>query len=338
MMTDDKIFVSIASYSDPVLPQTLDSCLAMARYPENLRFGICWQFDENRPVNLDRFRSDKRFLFRDYACSESDGGSWARSITQELWDGEAYGLQIDSHMLFAPGWDASLLRIIRSLPADMPLITMNAPLFSADAERGVSKQTDLGIRSTKLAGWAEHEGWSPWFDWGVRSNFQCSRSRFISGNFVFAPGQWMDDVRQDPEHYYWGEEFAITLRSYTHGYDFFLPDDFVAWHMEHVHAPPRRHWEHGDDVVNAKNAVAFERLRKLAYSDDQEEQDSLGRYGLGQRRSRKDYEIYAGMDFANKTAHPHVFTGESPDPVTIKSESDWALCMTADAYANSTRH
>ena len=39
------IFVSIASYTDPELPRTLRDCLDNARWPADLRFGICWQGD-----------------------------------------------------------------------------------------------------------------------------------------------------------------------------------------------------------------------------------------------------------------------------------------------------
>ena len=45
MKTDQRIFVAIAAYADPELPRTLDDCLAMARRPDALRFGICWQAD-----------------------------------------------------------------------------------------------------------------------------------------------------------------------------------------------------------------------------------------------------------------------------------------------------
>ena len=39
----DTIFVSIAAYRDPQLGPTLEDCLRKARWPERLRFGICWQ-------------------------------------------------------------------------------------------------------------------------------------------------------------------------------------------------------------------------------------------------------------------------------------------------------
>lgn len=327
------IFIAIAAYSDPILPQTLDSCLAMARCPQNLRFGICWQYDDCEPIDLDRFKADKRFRFAQYRVEDSEGGSWARSIAQTFWDGETYSMQVDSHMFFAPGWDASLIHMMRTLPADKPLVTMIAPLFRFDAENQIRKWTDKGIRATRLVDWKSQQGWAPWFDWGLPIEHRHSRNRFLSGQFVFTLGAWTEEVRQDPEHYYWGEEFALSLRSYTHGYDFFLPDEMVIWHMLHTNAPPRRHWEHGQDVIAGKNLVAFERLRILAYGDDPQERNELGRFGLGDKRSRRDYECFAGMDLHNKRAHPDVFCGRCPDPMTIKSDADWDSCMTFEAYS-----
>lgn len=331
-----RIFVSIASYCDPALPRTLDNCLAMARHPENLRFGTCWQFDDDQEINLGRFKADRRFRFSEHSYQESQGGSWARSIAQQFWDGEDYALQVDSHMALARGWDISLIRMMRTLPADKPLITMIAPLFRNDDKNNVRRQTHLGIRSTKLADWKEQLGWAPWFDWGERNTQSPGRCRFLSGQFVFTLGLWTDEVRQDPQHYYWGEEFALTLRSFTHGYDLFLPDEIVAWHMEHLDRPPRRHWEHGEEAVRSKNRLAFERLRKLAYSDDPQDQECLGPYGLGRQRSRKEYERFAGIDLKNKRAHPHVYSGRNPDPVTIRTEVDWEACMTFEAYSRAS--
>lgn len=327
------IFVSIASYCDPELPQTLDDCLANASYPQNLRFGICWQFDPDKPIELGRFRSDIRFRFSDHPVRDSEGGCWARNLAQQLYDGETYVLQVDSHMAFAPGWDSSLVAMMRDLHSDRPLITMIAPLFRRSEDGSVHKRTDQGVRGTRLSDWQAQTGWTPWFDWGLVADSRPGRNRFVSGCFVFTHGIWTDEVRQDPEHYYWGEEFALSLRSYTHGYDFFLPDSIVAWHMEHVNSPPRRHWENGSAVIAAKNATAFERLRLLAYDRNSEGQVVLGRYGLGSRRSLDDYQRFAGIDLAGKRAHPDVFVGRSPDPVTIKQDSDWADCLTFDAYS-----
>lgn len=329
------IFVSIASYCDPVLPFTLDGCLANARYPENLRFGLCWQFDDTAPIDLSRFKADRRFRVSEHNCRDSEGGSWARSIAQQLWDGETYTMQIDSHMALAPHWDTNLVRMMRELPAERPLITMIAPLFWFDDKDRLRKQTDPDIRTTKIEFWEERTGWAPWFVPAEPNTRQPGRNRFLSGQFVFTLGVWNDEVRQDPQHYYWGEEFALTVRSFTHGYDLFLPDDMVVWHMIHRHGPPRRHWEHGREVVAGKNKIAFERLRQLAYSD---EHTHLGRYGLGTRRSLQDFERFVGMDLKNKRAHPDVFLGRNPDPVTIKTYADWAECVTIEEFNKARKY
>lgn len=319
------IFIAIASYTDPELPRTLQDCSAMARRPENLRFGICWQQDPNHSINVDVFKADSRFRFIDRTIQESKGGPWARNLAQSLWRGEAYTLQVDSHMKFEPDWDARLIEMLESLPAEKPIISMNAPLFHYDDNGMLQRNFDMGVPTTTVSDWNEHSGWAPWFDFGKPNQQLPGRTRFVNGNFAFSRGQWNVEVPQDPDHYYWGEEFSITVRSFTWGYDFFLPSEVVVWHMLHRNAPPRRHWEQGEEMIQQRNAVAFERLRRLIYSG---EGHDLGPYSLGHVRSLHDYEIYSGFDFKNKRAHPDVFTGVNPDPVTIRSETDWARCIT----------
>jgi hypothetical protein len=97
----------------------------------------------------------------------------------------------------------------------------------------------------------------------------------------------------------------------------------VAWHLLHRGGPPRRHWEHGPEVVQRRNATALARLACLLFGPDRA---PLGRYSLGPARSLRDYEIYAGFDFERRRLHPDVLTGANPDPVTIRTEADWDRC------------
>ena len=330
-MIEPLIFVSIASYCDPALPRTLDSCLETARHPASLRFGICLQTDPAAPVDVSRFKNDRRFRFSEHDYRASEGGSWARSISQALWEGEPYVLQVDSHSLFAEGWDASLLRMMRAFPADKPLITFVPPLFFVDDQERIHRHSDGTIRATRVRHWSADMRWAPFFEWGAPTNGPVARQRFVSGGFVFTAGCWTDEVRQDPQHYYWGEEFALSIRSFTHGYDLFAPDEVVVWHMLHQTAPPRRHWEHGDAVIRRKNEIALERLRRLAYGSDAEN-ESLGRYARGSARSLAEFERFAGMDLANKRAHPDTYVGRAPDGVTIHDDDDWKACVPYDDW------
>lgn len=318
------LFVAIAAYADPELPRTLRDASEQARFPDRLRFGICWQADPKGPISLDDdFRRDPRFRFFDTTVLESRGGPWARNLAQALWRGEAYTLQVDSHMKFEPDWDARLVEMLEGMPAPKPILTMNAPLFHYDDDGKLHRRHYMGVPTTKVASWGP-PGWAPWFDFGPPNRKAPGRTRFVNGNFVFTRGEWNVEVPQDPDHYYWGEEFSLTVRSYTWGYDLFLPTEVVAWHMEHRNGPPRRHWEHGEDVVRNRNRVAFDRLDRLLYSD---RADSLGPYGLGPFRTLHDYEVYAGFDLKGRRAHPDVFSGANPDPVTIHGAADWNACI-----------
>ncbi len=78
-------------------------------------------------------------------------------------------------------------------------------------------------------------------------------------------------------------------------------------------------------MVERRNATALARLACLLFGPDRAR---LGRYGLGQARSLREYERYAGFDFARRRLHPDVLTGANPDPVTIRSEADWDQCAT----------
>ena len=105
-----KIFVQIASYRDPQLIPTLDSMLENAKRPKNLRIGICRQYHpEDGFDNLEKFSGDKRFRVKDVLYSDAKGVCWARNQVQQLYDGEEYTLQIDSHMRFEKDWDDTLI-------------------------------------------------------------------------------------------------------------------------------------------------------------------------------------------------------------------------------------
>ena len=276
-------------------------------------------------VDLGAFRTDPRFRFADYTIDESEGGTWARSIAQRLWQGEDYTLQIDSHMAFEPEWDARLIAQMERCESAKPLLTVNSPLFWREASGGIRRETVRGVPTSRVNHWQD----APWVDYGPPHPKLPARNRFITGNFAFTLGEWNVDVPQDPNHYYWGEELNLTIRSFTAGYDLWVPDEIVCWHFDHGTKPPRRHWEHGDAVVRAKNAVAIERLDRLLAGDPDE---TLEPYGLGFARTLRDYEIYAGFDFANRRAHPDVYTGRPPDPVTIRGPEDWDRCVSIDEF------
>ena len=162
-----------------------------------------------------------------------------------------------------------------------------------------------------MSAWEESSHWAPWFDFGPPNTQRPGRTRFVNGNFAFTRGVWNIEVPQDPGQYYWGEELNVTIRSFTWGYDLFLPAAVVAWHLDHRNEPPRRHWEHGEHVVQRRNAEAYARLDRLLSSHAA---PLPGPYGFGRARTLHDYEIYAGFDFRDQARPPGRLHRSQPGP------------------------
>jgi hypothetical protein len=43
------------------------------------------------------------------------------------------------------------------------------------------------------------------------------------------------------------------------------------------------------------------------------------------------------MDLQHKRAHPDVYLGRNPDPITIKTDADWADCVTIEEFQQSQK-
>ena len=109
----------------------------------------------------------------------------ARNLAQSLWRGEAYTLQVDSHMKFEPDWDSKLINMLETMPSKKPGITMNAPLFWYEGET-LHRSKEMGVPTTKVSSWNESGGWAHWFDFGPPNKQNPGRTRFINGNFAFS--------------------------------------------------------------------------------------------------------------------------------------------------------
>jgi len=122
------IFVQIAAYRAPELLPTIRDCLAKADFPDDLRFGICWQTDaEDR--SLDSVLGSDRFRIQRVPWHENRGLCWARSEIQKLYGGEEFTLQLDSHHRFEQGWDRFLLESFENCGSAKPILTSYAGVY-----------------------------------------------------------------------------------------------------------------------------------------------------------------------------------------------------------------
>lgn len=299
----DKIFVQIASYRDPQLILTIDDMLTRAKHPERLTFGICWQYDEEEDTSI--FDNKPNFRIKKYHYSESAGLGWARNVTNSLYDGEAYTLQIDSHHRFVDGWDEIMMEdYMQALEiSEKPIITTYCTPFDPQECRCKYEQLP-SLMSQYEFSYDKLLMSMPWYIQDYKERTKVIRARTISGHFYFVAGAFIDEVRYDPDIYFGGytEETTLSVRAFTKGYDFFSPYRMIMWH-EYTRNYRRKHWEdHGTESATKKTSgerdiYARNKTRQLFEQEDHG--IDMGIYGLGDVRTLHDYEVYGGFDFKN---------------------------------------
>lgn len=303
------IFVSIAAYRDPELVPTIRDCLAQARDPQALRFGICWQYgdDETPPPEF----SDPRFRVTAVPWRESAGACWARAEVMKLWDGEDFFLQIDSHHRFAPHWDATLLEQAERSGAAKPVLTAYVASYDpATGARNAAEPMQMDLDRFSEDGIPLFRARAiPPAAWSGRP----LRARFVSGHFLFAPGSFIREVPYDPSLYFIGEEITLAIRAFTHGYTLLHPSEHVLWH-EYSRRFRTKHWDDhlaGRGVAQAWHTRDAASRAKVCRFLTQPE---VGPFACGTARTFAEYEAYAGLNFRRRVAQPAARQGLEPPP------------------------
>jgi len=294
-----KVFIQIASYRDRELIPTIKDLLARARHPDRLRFGICRQYHPKDGFdNLDGCKKDPRFRVLDVLYDRASGVGFARNLTQRLYMGEQFTMQIDSHMRFIKDWDVKMTQMIFSLQDQgykKPMLTGYMGSYTPGKENAINyTEPPLQMEINNF----DEEGIPaftstviPFFDQLV-----CPvPARFFSAGFYFTLGQFCREVPYDPNIYFLGEEISIAARAYTHGYDLFHAHKMLLWHYHYRKGNPK-HWD-DDQVWYLKNMRSYSRLKSLLKIDGHHNAENFGQYGFGSQRSLEAYKKYAGVVF-----------------------------------------
>ena len=296
------IFIALASYIDNDLRNTILSCINQAKHPENLVLGVCLQYNDELETNercIDDLVEKYNIRIKKFRYEESKGNAWARYQVSDLYQDEDYVLQIDSHLRLTKHWDELLINEHSKLKGN-PIISYLSPSFKRNEELNLDYQFDnldslthLNIpKITDITDeyWPRFQGYTNMHP----TNGLNKIVPILYCGFVFAKGNWIKEIKNDPEHYYTGEEFALSIRSFTHGYDIYQPTRVISWHRandNHIH-----HFK----VVNdndERHAHAVSRLRKLVLGGD------LGGYGLGTKRTLQEYENFAKINIKEKRVY-----------------------------------
>ena len=217
------IFVSVAAYRDPALLPTLTDCIAKARDPDRLRFGICWQYGSEEAAFEQLQGPQFAVHYVDWRLSR--GACWARAEIMKLYRGEDWYLQLDSHHRFVQDWDVRLIEQAALTDSEKPVLSTYAAAFNPYAEAlAIEQVTRMEFDCfTEQGAILARPG-------VIAPPGRPIRARFLSAHCLFAPGSFVEDVPYDPELYFIGEEITLAVMAFTHGYDLFHPSRHILWH------------------------------------------------------------------------------------------------------------
>jgi hypothetical protein len=304
------IFISIASYQDPLLVSTIFSAYKNAKNKDELVFSVCDQSDSGIKVEEIEFRNQIHYEHIDPLFSK--GPCWARHRAQSFFDDEDFFLQIDSHTQFAENWDLIFieqLNKISSIESDdgyfkKPIITSYPRGFEVmDFEKGLFG-LHMEDKFTQLIMYREDSLFSSGsFSRQIGMPTKCNEithAILMAAGCIFTKGSFVKEIPYDPNYYFYGEELSMALRAFTRGYSFFHIPDVPLFHLytDTSNISRKLHWDPEDEQ---KRAIKWTELDKKSLSrlDDLFEGNVEEPMNLGDERSLEDYALISGIDLKN---------------------------------------
>lgn len=288
------IFVSIASYKDSQLINTINELFKNASDPNSIRVVVFNQTDFSSEDYKHDF-GDYHVEMYSFDYQKTRGVSWVRSKIQEFIDNEKYYLQIDAHMLFAPEWDKKFVNYLNKCNSIKPVLTFYPSAF--DIEKGkiqnnIIKNEIRGLNRYALS------------SLGISMNKQlCNLENgdnfpipgtTIAAGFLFAPIEYVKEVPYDYNLFWNYEETDQTLRGFTNGWDFFGLPECLIWHKYNTTGTITHYKEVSGtmDRENFSNTYAEKKYFENGFKSD---------YPLGNVRTLEEFEILNNVNFKEKT-------------------------------------
>lgn len=265
---------------------------------------------------------------------DSLGPFFTRFVNSKLWRGENFYLQIDAHTDFRSSWDDSLVAQMRATPSYPKSVISNYPPGGSPnspaawpAPRHMTKP-DTGYPPSALCACTFETAGAGRFTVRLaeagrsfRKELETPRhSAFVAAGFFIAHGTIVDTVGFDPflPFLFMGEELALSVRMWTHGYDIYAPSQDVLQH-EYVRKESPKFWESVGQVYSHANLhneltdVVVQRVQYLSKFPEADSPEKLqprtlllrfDQFGCGNVRHERDFAKAMGLDFATHRQTP----------------------------------
>jgi hypothetical protein len=316
--------------------RTLESLYKNATHPENVYVGICVQ---NADGDEDCYLSnaslkpyEKNIATIRMKNYEAKGPTWARYLCTTLFNDQDYFLQIDSHTLFEKGWDATAIQMMNEIKENTGskdvVISHYPPAWNPNEELRANR--NLNMVDTICQSFFNERGMVSFLgansvDMTVNKYVQTPH---IAAGMFLCEGKCIREVPYDPNlpNLFVGEEILHSARVWTSGYDIYSPTQVILYHfytrkeMPHIW-DDKKTYNDKDAFNKAKTILELnENLRANPVPENLME--NVDKYGLGNKRTLKQFFDFAGIDPVNKKVYknfcpkPHIITPKPCDKCT----------------------
>lgn len=229
----EKVFVSIASFCDTDVINTIKSLIEEAFDSDRVYIGLHLQDNEDFYKKILSYNF-KNLKIKFTPAELTKGVHWARNkIKEELYNNEDYFLQLDSHSRVKKNWDNILINQYKSFGLEKVVISTypnhfdipdeekkyllksnNAPLIVS----GFFNPNDKNDNRVKVK--------------NIESlkDYEMINTYWISAGFFFTKKQWVKEVVYLDNIRYKGEEDLLTFLSYLKGWNLRLTSEATVWH------------------------------------------------------------------------------------------------------------
>jgi hypothetical protein len=269
----DSIFVSIASFRDAELTNTIYSLLSQAKDLSKIHVCVFSQDEDDKHPKLESLFdlfgvSD--YTYKKINYKDSSGVGYARNYVQQFIKPEHdFFLQIDSHSRFIQDWDALLIEDYNRCHdhwQDKIILSCYPMGFVYDKFGNFSVSDFVSPTAVKGVFWkdtvlkyncryTEYTGQ----DVGMLTGYFCA-------GMVFGKTELFIDTPYDPKIYFNGEEQTLSIRFYEKGVKIIAPPNNYLYH-DYDGKKRKRQWD-GDpdqhkelDISSAKRVEDFYECR-----------------------------------------------------------------------------
>ena len=335
-----RVFISVAAFRDNECQETLRSLFTKAKYPHRLFAGVVCQREPYVPDELcippewHRPNCTECFLnniyLHDIEAKEAKGPTYARYLASLLYKDQDYFMMIDSHNLFVQDWDVKLLDSHDRCDSDKCVLSVYPMGLTANDNTPLEGRSHVAFLCAN-SNWQAGGYPGPYAGSVYAVSSENRPQPYVGAGLVFGSSSILKEVPFDPHlpFMFHGEEVLITIRLWTHGYDFFSPGDNILYHHYYRQGKPRmesvsRDWWRiqGDSSKRIQFILQLKDEHNKQITTYNNTRQSIlteaDKYGLGTSRTVDHYWKYSRLDpikrdsKAANTYWCHTYKGHPP--------------------------